>query len=143
MTDISVALRNAIINDPIIAPLLSTYRNSPAMFLRHPAPTGATFPYILSGSDTTVTDDDFIADEKPVIIRQISVYGEQKAHFRVVEQIARRLRVLFHRNPNSISIDGYHVIQITVQGPVDAPVADDQNTGKAVSLTVRVQPTNS
>lgn len=140
MTDIAVALRNAIIADATIAGLLSTYRSRPAVFMRHPAPSGAKYPYVLSGSDVTVRDEDFIRAPKPIVVRNISVYGEQKAHFREVEQIARRLRELFHRNPRALQVDGFHVIEITVIGPFDAPVSDDQNAGKAVSLTVRLQP---
>ena len=137
--NISAPLRTAIIADSVIAPLLASYRNQPSVFTRRPVPPGAAFPYILTTHNIAVRDKDFLTTSKPIVVRDIMVYGEQKSHFRDVETIGYRLYEIFHRQPEILTVPGAHVVEITAFGPVSAPVADDQNTGLAVTLTVHLQ----
>ena len=139
MLDITAAVRQAIIDDTVIADLLASYRNSPAVFTRRPVPEDAPYPLAVSDHDVSIRDRDWLDTQKPVITRNIYFYGEQRGHYRDVQTMALRARELFHRNPSALCIDGYHTIEITVTGPFDAPVADDQNTGRAISLTVQLQ----
>lgn len=137
--NISGPLRTAITADTVIAPLLSIYRNQPAVFTRRPVPSEAVFPYIITAHNVALRDRDTLTSSQPVIVRDVMVYGEQNAHFRDVETMGYRLYELFHRQRQNLTIPGFNVVEVTAFGPVPAPVADDQNTGLAVTLTVHLQ----
>lgn len=117
---------------------LATYQGAPAVFTRRPVPIDCGFPLIITAGDVTHGDEDFIADEMVQIVRDIAVYGNKHADYRAVETIALDVRDLFHRNRESLTVPGWHVVDIRCRGPVPTGDDDDQTIGRVVTLQVRL-----
>ena len=134
--DLGPAIRTAILADATIVALLSTYLGEAAVFTRRPVPTGTTYPLVVISDDVSVTDRDALVSRRPVVIRDVLVYGNKPAQYRVVEQIAYLLRELFHRQKGSLTNADYDIIEVQVFGPRTAPTSDDEIIGRLVSLTI-------
>jgi hypothetical protein len=116
---------------------LATYHGSPAVFTRRPVPIDCGFPLIITAGYVTYSDQDFIADEMADLVRDIGIFGNKPDHYRLVEQIAFDVRDLFHRNRESLTVPGWHVVDIRCKGPVEIN-DDDQVIGRNVSLQIRL-----
>jgi hypothetical protein len=138
--DVAEALRLALVNDPTVAGALTAYQGSLPIFTRRPAPTDAPYPMILVSPDVTHADEDGVSDKRPVITRDIAVYGQNDTapHYRTVESLAYRVRDLFHRMRQSIAVSGWNVVSIMATGPIPAPSDDDRTIGRMVTLTIRL-----
>lgn len=145
MTDTTVSLRSAILNNADISPRLATWQGSPAVFTRLPIPEDATFPCVTIPFEAATLDQDFINSDLTVLVRDIMVYGNVTSpgapddDTRRVDEIARELRKMFHRNRAALGNTPYHVVDIVVNGPRPAPVDDDKTVGRMVTLTLRIQ----
>lgn len=137
--NIAPGLRAALIAEPTISGLLSLWNGEPAVFTRVPVPDSSVEPMIVIGQDISVTDIDALSAGRPVIVRDIFVYGQQPDHHRLVETVAYAIRELFHRNRFSFSVTGYHVVQVIASGPRLAPTDDDSTVGRVVTLTVTLR----
>lgn len=140
--DLSEPLRTAIIGEIAITGSLAVFANAPAVFTRRPVPSEATFPMICVSPDIMISDADGLSSLRPVVTRDVTVYGQQDSAYRLVEDVGYLLRELFHRRKQSISVVGYHVVDIVASGPRPAPVDDDKLVGRVVTLTVRLQKTS-
>lgn len=140
MIDLSTAIRAALVADATIAGLLPVWMGSRPVFTRRPAPSGAVFPMIMVSPDVALTDEDGVDDSRPLIIRDLAVYGRNSTpeDYRDVEAIAYRARDLFHRQRFAIATPGWRVIDIRASGPIPAPTDDEQIVGRVVTLTVRL-----
>ena len=134
--DMGPAIRTAILADASITALISTYLGAPAVFTRRPVPTGTTYPLITIGEDVSVTDVDALVSVRPVMIRDVFVYGNKPTQQRDVDEVAYLLRELFHRKKDSLTNADYDIIQVQVYGPRAAPTSDDEIIGRLVSLTI-------
>jgi hypothetical protein len=145
MTDISPAMRSAILGNTYITSRLSTWQGSPAVLTRLPVPEGVTFPCIVIPFNSVTSNQDALVNKRTVIIRDIMVYGNIAAagtpedQTRRVDEMAFELRRLFHRNKRALVNTSYHVIDIVANGPIPAPVDDNETTGRMVTLTVRIE----
>lgn len=137
--DFAPALRSAITGDATITGLLSEWYGNPAVFTKRPIPTDAQYPYILINPDVAIGDFDALNSDRPTIIRDIVVYGQQPDQYREVEQVGYLLRALFHRNRFSITNADYNIVQITATGPNAAPTDDDHTVGRVVTLTIMTE----
>ena len=145
--DLAVPLRNAILGLPTVTDLLGTYVNEPSVQTRRPAPGEATFPMILISPDVFVADQDALSTFRPVVGRDIGVYGRtvQEGEFghqddyRAIEEIGYALREAFHRQREILYVEDYNVIDIVAAGPYPAPTGDDRLIGRVVSLRIRLQ----
>lgn len=139
------AIRSAILNNPYIASRLSSWQGSPAVLTRLPVPEGVKFPCVVIPFNSATLNQDFIASDLTVVIRDVMVYGDIAApgtpedHTRVVDEIASELRRMFHRKKGALGNTAFHVVDIVVNGPNPAPVDDDETTGRMVTLTLRIQ----
>lgn len=145
MTDVGPALRAAVIANAAISSELSQWQGAPAVFTRLPLPEDASFPCVAIPFEASTLDQDALTSQRTVIVRDIMVYGNIAApgtdedQTRVVDDIARELRTMFHRNKAALVNTSYHVIDIVVNGPRPAPVDDDKTVGRMVTLTLRIQ----
>ena len=137
--DFAPAIYAALIADSTITGLLSEYKTNPAIFTRRPIPADAVYPYIVVNPDASVTDFDALNSDRPIIIRDIAIYGQQPDDYRAVEQIGYLVRELFHRNRFSLSNSDYNIVLITATGPQIAPVDDDHTVGRLVSLRIQLE----
>jgi hypothetical protein len=138
--DITVPIRNALLARAAITTRLPNYLDSKTVFTRRPVPADAPFPMIIVSPDITLGDTDGIADERPIIERDISIYGKNDtvARYNVVEELGYEVRNMFRRNWKAITVPGWKVVQIFAAGPIMAPVDDEQTVGRLVSLTVQL-----
>lgn len=148
--DIGPALRAAIIANTAISSKLSTWQGSPAVFTRLPIPEDATFPCIVIPFDSVNINQDFLISKINVTLRDVMVYGNVAApgtpedDTRVVDSISHALRQQFHRNRLALGNTSYHVIDITVNGPLVAPTetyasSEPNIVGRMVTLALRIQ----
>lgn len=138
--DLSQPIYAALAGDTTISAALPSYAGAPAVFTSRPTPKDAPFPMILAAGDIAVTDQDFIDNPLPVLVRDISVFGQNDApaHVRAVETIALRVRDLFHRQRASLSVPGWNIIDIVCKGPVVGATDDETTAHRLVTLTIRL-----
>lgn len=141
--DLSDPLYAAIKGNAGIASALAVYEGQPAIFTSRPTPIESGYPLILAAGDVTYSDQDFIDAPLAVIVRDIAVYGlkqrdKTKDQYWIVEATARLVRDLFHRKRGSLIVPGWNVVDIRCTGPIVAPVDDDHQIGRLVSLTIRL-----
>ena len=137
--DLSGPLRTALVGNEPIAALLSTWQNEPAVFTRRPTPDDAATPMIVVGPDISAMNLDVLVSRRPTPRRDILIYGDQPAHYRIVEQLGYMVRDLFHRNRLSITVPGFHVIDIIASGPIMGPTDDDKRLCRVVPLLLKLQ----
>jgi hypothetical protein len=133
--DLGAPIRTALLADAGITALLSTLRGSPAIFTRRPTPSDAVRPLIVVSEDISITDADALRSDRPIVIRDILVYGDQPDQFRAVETLGYLIRDLFHRQKGSVVSSTYDIIDIQASGPRAAPTSDEEVVGRVVSLT--------
>lgn len=140
-------LRDAVLGLTEVTDLLGTYAGEPSVFTRRPVPGEGTFPMIVISPDIAVTDQDALVSFRPVVMRDLAVYGQtiretselgQQDDYRSIETIAYALRDAFHRRREMLFVDDHHVIDIVASGPIPAPTGDDRLLGRVVTLTIRL-----
>jgi hypothetical protein len=136
--DLAAPLRRAIVADAEITALLGSFNGDYSVHTRRPIPEAAGLPMIAISPDVSIRDQDGVRDSRPVIVRDIAVYGSAAEHYRVVEQIGYLIRDLFHRERYAIEVNQYNVIDIVADGPHPAPVDDASEVGRSVTLTIRL-----
>lgn len=146
--NLSEPLREAILGMYTVTDLLGTYGNEPSIFTRRPVPGEATYPMVVISPDAAVFNQDALVSFRPVVLRDLAVYGQENAtrngtqvsDYRTVETIAYDLRERFHRRRDVIFFpdDDYHVIDVVAAGPLVAPTGDDRLIGRVVPLTIRL-----
>lgn len=136
--DLSAPIRTALVGAASVTALLPTYLGSYPVFTRRPAPTGAPYPMIMVSPDISTSDQDGVDDRRPVVERDVAVYGhnDTAAHYRDVEELAYAVRALFHRRWRALTVSGWKVVGVIVRGPMPAPTDDEQTIGRLVTLSV-------
>jgi len=138
--DLSVALRDAIINGTGVTDQLGQNSGGDNVFTSRPIPSTAPYPMIVIGPDIGPNDQGGLNDERLVIMRHVGVYGQNtgtdKTQYRAVETTAQLIRDLFHRKPTAIKVTGWNVVQIWTRGPLVGPTSDDKFVSRIVELTI-------
>lgn len=136
--DLAAPIRTALIGSAEITNQLEGYKVSYPVFTRRPAPLDAPPIMIMVSPNVAKADQDGIDDERPIIVRDVAVYGpnEPAENYRKVESIAFAVHDLFHRQRTAITVSGWYVVMITATGPIPAPTDDDKTVGRVVSLTI-------
>lgn len=143
MIDLSVPIRVAILNDPTLAGMIPQWLSTRSVHTRRPLPEGAPLPAVVISPNVSVGDLDMVSEQMPVIVRDVAVYGrnDDPAKYFAVEDIANRIRDLFHRNRFALTATGWRPVSIVCSGPFAAPTDDDQLVGRVVTLTVNLTET--
>jgi hypothetical protein len=137
--NLAAPIRTALIDALSISGELADWRGEPAVFTRRPIPGDATYPLIIVSPDIAVTDEDALKTRRPIVLRDVTIYGEQPDQYRTVEALGYRVRLLFHRQRFSIAVPGYHVVDIRCSGPMVAPADDLDHLARLVTLRVRLE----
>lgn len=140
-TDLNLAapIRLALLDAAPISSALTLWEGEPAIFTRRPVPQDALYPFVVISPDVTISDEDALVARRPIVVRDIVVYGEQPDQYRLVEDTAYRVRALFHRQRFSVIVAGYSVVEIVAKGPMPSPADDLQHIGRMVSLRFRLR----
>ena len=131
-------IRNALYPDELVTGLIGTYLGGPSIHTRRPVPVQAMYPMVVISPAISVTDEDGIKSDRPVVVYDIIVYGQKDTSYRDIETLAFILRRKFHREREVIRVPGYHVIDIEVSGPIPGPTDDQEYVARVVSLQVRL-----
>lgn len=137
--NLAAPLRLALIDSAEIADLIAAYELYPAVFTRRPTPPDAAFPLIIINPDASIGDQDALNSARPVVRRDVAVYGKQPDDYRAVDQCGYLIRRLFHRKRFAIAVPGFHVIDIVAAGPMVGPVDGPEYVARVVPLTIRLQ----
>lgn len=149
--DLGPAIRATIIGEhddidtTAIVELLGQYADAPSVFAFRPVPEGAADPMIIVNPDASISDQDGLTSDRPVVVRDIAIYGRKGPpgdptdQSPAVERLGYMIRELFHRKRFSVRPEGYSVTDVVATGPVPAPVDDDGEVGRVVSLTIRLR----
>lgn len=131
-------LYKAITDNQSIVDLLGEWNSGPAVFTRRPTPADAPYPMIVVGPEIARSDNDGISQYRPLVTIDVIVYGQQKQDYRRVIEASELVRTLFHRQRHSLIVDNHTVASIRCSGPIPAPVDDDSEVGRAVTLTIQL-----
>lgn len=152
--DLGPAIRKGILDpaDPAAKPesdairaLLAEWQGEPCVFAYRPVPDDAGEPLMIINPDASIGDEDGLTSDRPVVIRDIAIYGPKGApgdpadKSPQVETLGYMIRRLFHRRKFSVQPEGYSVTDVVASGPIVAPVDDDATVGRLVSLTIRLR----
>lgn len=137
--DLAPSLRAALAAAPGIGDMLDQWKGEPAIFTRRPVPADAPALFILINPDAAVTNADGLATIRLVVDKDIAVYGDNPRQYREVEEIARRIHTLFHRQKWAIVPDGYRVMDMVASGPIPGPTDDENQVARIVGLHVNLR----
>jgi len=137
--DLSAPFYSALISDSAITALLAEFLTQPAVFTRRPIPENAQYPLIVVTPNVSIANEDFLVTEFPVVVSDVIAYGEQPSDYRTIDALGYLVRTKFHRERESLSVSGFHVVDIVASGPQPAPTDDERHVGRVVSLTIRLQ----
>lgn len=117
MSAINEGIYERMANDATLTGYISTYNGAPAIFTVDPVPTDAELPFITANEDIVAVPWDTKTKQGRDFSRNIRAYTEATGSRVLLDDIAERIRFLFHRQADQINIDGYKVIICDVQGP--------------------------
>jgi hypothetical protein len=135
--NLTPAIYTALSSDATLVALLASYKSEPAIFTIDPAPGDATLPYIVTAGDVVSVPFDTKNCTGETVTRDIRCYADADGSVATIEEIARRVYDILHRQP--LTIDGYEWIMSDCAGP---NVADERfYYGRFVTVTVTGQRT--
>lgn len=142
-TDLLPSIRAALIANAPITALLPAYLGSYPVFTRRPVPDDAPLPLIVVNPQIQSGEEDGLTDQRPALTHDIVVYGRSGVdggidHYRTVDDLARRVQQLFHRQRAAVSASGWTITDVTARGPFPAPVDDEQTVGRRVEVTAQL-----
>lgn len=137
--NLAIPLRTAVIGNIAVSGLLAQWQGEPAVFTRRPVPSDAPYPMIVINPDISIGNQDSLKTRRPVVRRDLLIYGLQPDDYRAVEDMGYLLRDQFHRQPRSVVIPGFGVIDIVATGPMAAPVDSEIEVARVVGLQLRLQ----
>jgi hypothetical protein len=138
--NLAAPLRTALMASAPIIALIKTFEGEPAVFTRRPLPGEVEFPALAIGPDVGIVDRDGLTSRRPLVMRDVTAFGDQPRDYRDVEQLGYLIRELFHRNPGALTVPGHQVVQIIASGPYPAPVSDDASmVARMVGLAVQLR----
>lgn len=143
--DLGRPIRDAIVGAAAITALLPAYLGGFPVFTRRPVPDAAPYPMIVVSPDVAAEDQDGINDQRPMLQRDVAVYGRNITgdEYRAAEAVARQVHALFQSQGRlAIAVPGWHVIDINARWPMPAPTDDEQTVGRVVPLTIRLAKQN-
>lgn len=139
-TALPAALRTAIKESEPITALLAKWKGEPSIHTRQPVPEGAKYPMVVIPSqNAAASDQDALVSRRPVLIRDVLVYGDNLESTRQVDEVAELIFLLLHRQKFALSIEGYRVIDIVARRATAAPTSDEKKVGRLIPLTIRLQ----
>lgn len=134
MIDLLPSLRTFLLNDVN----LSSY----PVYTRVPVPENAPYPHIIISPIVSAPDNNFIRCKRRPITHDIYVYGnnDSSTNYREVERIALIIANKFDTfNRHFIDLPvGVNLIDVTVRGPLTAPVDDLTKVGRAVLIELDI-----
>ncbi len=137
--DLSGPIREALLGSAPLIALLATWEGYPSIHTAIPVPEDVTYPFATVPPAAAIGNFDALVSRRPIVQRDVIIYGQQPDHYRDVEAAAFIVRKLFHENRWAITVPGYQVVRITADGPVPAPTDDQNEVARAVMLRIALR----
>jgi hypothetical protein len=131
--NLTAAVYARMSEDLTLTGLLAVYGGEPAIFTTDPAPGDAVLPYIVAPGAVLDTPFDTKVSRGRSVWRDIRCYAPATGSAALVEQIAERVRVLFHRH--KLEVTGHETIIADTDGPTGADEEDAYGRIVTVKLT--------
>jgi len=133
---IAQAFYDVLANDGTLTGQIAQFKGSPAIFTAAPVPHNAPFPLIVTEANVSDVAEDDLGTLGRDIQRDIRIYSKATGSTADIDDIAERVRELFHKQ--DITVSGYHTLISTVSGPVGAP-ADPDLYGRVLTVRLRLK----
>lgn len=137
--DFDAAIRTALVNDAIVIGLVSEWEGEPAVFTRTPIPGDVEPIMVVVSPNVSYVNLGALNSERPQIIKDIHVHGDQPDQYREVETVANQIQSIFDRNRFAISVDDYNIVRIDATGPVPGAGNDENSVSRVVTITILAQ----
>lgn len=137
MIALSEALRTALLANDDVTRCLGEYIGEPAVIVRDRTPSQVPSKVLYISPNIGDSNRDGLATYQAMILRQISIYGDQK-DAPLIERCADAVRLMFHRKPFSLSIPDFKVLSLMASQPVSAPVSDVNKFGRMIGLSIEI-----
>jgi hypothetical protein len=134
---LSQAFYDRLAGDGTLTALLSTYEGAPAVFTNDPAPPDAVLPFVVTAGEFAVAPFDTKTRNGRTVYRDVRCYAKELGSAEQIEDIAERVRALFHRY--ALPVGGFTTVLCDVSGPTPAPDDDETVTGRIVSVRLVIQ----
>lgn len=135
MAALTKAIYDALVNDATLIAMLSTYKGQPAVFTSDPRPSDSSLPCVVTSGFVINSPNDTKTDLGRVIWRDVRCYDNPRGSDAIVENIAERIRAIFHRQ--IITISGYNNIISEVEGPIVMNEDNAQGRILTIKLTIK------
>lgn len=137
MGALSQAFYDRLTGDATLTGLLATYEGGPAVFTIDPAPPDAQLPFIVTAGEFAQAPFDTKTLYGRTAFRDIRCYASEVGSAVLIDDIAERVRALFHRYP--LPVAGFATVLCEASGPTVAPDDDETVTGRIVSVRIVLQ----
>jgi len=137
MSDFTKAFYTRLSSDATLTSLLQTYGGSPSIFSGGLAPDDAELPYIIISSPVGDEPFDTKTTRGREQVRDIRCYVQDEGSSLKIEQIAERVRTLFHRH--TLSIDNHTTIIASASGAISMPLEGapgERIAGRVVTISL-------
>ena len=137
MSAITQAIHGKLEGDTELTGMLATYQGRPAIFTFEPVPEDAIRPYIIAAGHVSDNYEGISTKTRAGrdIVRDVRCYAD-RGEMVTLEDIAERVRELFHREP--LDISGWDTIRVNASGPIAGPPEDTVH-GLIVTISFTIQ----
>lgn len=135
MLDLTQPFYDRLSSDSELTADLSLYAGAPAIFTDEDVPEDAGLPYVYTHGQVSDVAWDTKNSTGRVITRDVAVYAK-RGNTAQLEQMAERIRALFHRH--ALAIDGGETIAAQASGPIAAPT-DETIVGRVVTVKLKIE----
>ena len=116
MSVFTQAIYNRLVSDLSLISRLASYKGQPAVFTIDPVPANAVLPYVVVSGPTSDVPFDTKTTEGREMLVDVRCYTDDNGSKALVEDIAERVRELFHRQ--KINVTGYDNLITVCNGPI-------------------------
>lgn len=141
--DSTAAIFARLAGDGLLGQDLMEWQGQPAIF-SDAAPDdllkdGLTGLIAIIAAPAADEADDTFTERARAVRQDVRLYARFTGSSATLDAMARRVRDLFHLQPESLSVEGGRVTIATASGPVAAPTTDPSLVGRRVTLRLTLQ----
>lgn len=133
--NLTAAFYNRLSGDGELTALLAAYGGGPAIFTTDPGPGNAVLPYIVTAGEVLAEPFDTKTTLGRRVWRDVRCYAPATGSAQTIEQIAERVRELFHRH--ELEVDGYETWISEVSGP--RAIDEEDAYGRLLTVKLTLQ----
>lgn len=137
--DLKPAILKALLEDANVIAYVDEWETGHAISTRRPVPKSFPPRCMVINDPAAIGDFDGLNSDRPIVVQDIAIYGNQPADYREVEALGFHVRTMFHRQKWSIQPEGFKVVDIVASGPIVGPVDDERTVARIVTITVKLR----